>query len=198
MTAVQSLRGPIRAIVLGASAGGIEALNELLPALPAQLPVPVFVVQHLIPDRPSLLPQLFAPRCRLPLVEALDKTPIEAGVVYFAPPDYHLLIDREGILTLSVDEPVHFSRPSIDVLFESASEIYGEGLLAVLLTGANEDGAAGIHAVSDAGGQTIVQNPATAQVAIMPNAALALTAPTLVLNLAQIVAILRTLPEICW
>jgi two-component system, chemotaxis family, protein-glutamate methylesterase/glutaminase len=190
-----ALRRPVHAVAIGASAGGIEALSILLPALPAGLPIPVFVVQHLTRERPSLLVELFSSRCRLRCCEALDNTPVEGGVVYFAPPDYHLLIDIGPRLSLSVDEPVHYSRPSIDVLFESAVDHYRSALLAMLLTGANADGAAGLAAVRERGGQTLVQDPRTAQAPTMPGAALERGAPDWILDLPGIARLLTTLSE---
>jgi len=192
------LQRKVGAIAMGASAGGIEALTALLPALSDALPLPVFIVQHLTRERPSLLVGLFERYCRLPVCEATDNAPVEPGTVYFAPPDYHLLIDAGPRIALSVDPPVHYSRPSIDVLFESAVDQYGSLLLAILLTGANEDGAGGIQAVREGGGMTIVQDPASAQVAAMPTAALARCAPDLVLDLAGIAAVMAALPESCW
>ena len=187
----------VGAIAIGTSAGGIEALTVLLPALPDALPLPVFVVQHVTRARPSLLVDLFERCCRLPVCEASDNAPVEPGTVYFAPPDYHLLIDTCPRIALSVDPPVHYSRPSIDVLFESAIDQYGSLLLAILLTGANADGAAGIKAVCDGGGMTIVQDPKAAQAPTMPSAALARCEPDLVLDLAAIAAVLAALPENC-
>jgi two-component system, chemotaxis family, protein-glutamate methylesterase/glutaminase len=189
------LQRPIGAIAMGASAGGIEALSVLLPALPASLPLPIFIVQHLNRERPSLLVSLFEKYCKLPVCEATDNAPVQAGTVYFAPPDYHLLIDAGPRIALSVDPPVHYSRPSIDVLFESASDQYGSSLLAILLTGANSDGAAGIKAVRDNGGMTIVQDPSSAHAPTMPQAALASGLPDLVLDLSGIAAVLTALPE---
>ncbi len=127
---------------------------------------------HIPRERPSLLPEVFGARCVLPVKEAEDKEPVQPGTVYFAPPDYHMLIDRGPALALSGDEPVHFSRPSIDVLFDSAADIYGERLMGVVLTGANQDGAEGLAAVGRAGGRTVVQEPGTAAVAYLPEAAL--------------------------
>jgi two-component system, chemotaxis family, protein-glutamate methylesterase/glutaminase len=195
MTREPQLQRRIGAIAIGASAGGIEALTVLLPALSRTLPWPLFIVQHLIRERPSLLVSLFEKKCKLPVCEATDNAPVEAGTVYFAPPDYHMLIDTGPRIALSVDPPVHYSRPSIDVLFESAADQYGPALLAVLLTGANADGAAGIKAVRDGGGMTIVQDPNSAQSPTMPRAALANGAPDLVLDLAGIAAVLAAVPE---
>lgn len=161
------------AIAIGTSAGGVEALSRLLPALPKGLGAAVFVVLHLPRHRPSLLAEIFAPRCALPVREALDKEPVQPGTVYLAPPDYHLLVDAGPQIALSTDEPVHYSRPSVDVLFESAADVYGARLLGIILTGGNEDGAAGLAAVRRAGGMTLVQQPAEALAPQMPAAALA-------------------------
>ena len=159
--------------MIGTSAGGVEALSVVLPALPADVCAPVFVVLHLPRERPSVLSDIFAKKCRVPVREAIDKDPIAPGTIYFAPPDYHLLIDEGPAIALSADEPVHHSRPSIDVLFESAADVFGQGLLAILLTGGNQDGAAGLAAVGAAGGITVVQDPAEAQVPMMVESALA-------------------------
>lgn len=174
MTRGKTLGAPARvdAIVVGGSAGGVDALAVLLPALPPGLRVPVVVVLHLPRERPSLLVEIFSRQCPIPVCEACDKAPIEPGTLYFAPADYHLLVDRGPCFALSVDEPVHFSRPSIDVLFESAADIYGQHLLAVVLTGASQDGAQGLAAVHRAGGITVVQRPSEALVPYMPESAL--------------------------
>jgi two-component system chemotaxis response regulator CheB len=162
------------AIVIGASAGGVEALSIVLPALPAGSGVPVFVVLHQPRQRQSLIVDIFGPRCTVPVREAEDKDPVVPGTIYFAPPDYHLLIDRgeAGMqLALSADAPILFSRPSVDALFESAADAYGSRLLGVILTGASRDGATGLAAVGRAGGRTVVQDPATAAMPLMPRAA---------------------------
>jgi two-component system chemotaxis response regulator CheB len=160
------------AIVVGGSSGAIDALVRMLPALPATLRAPMLVVLHLPRDRRSLLADIFRQRCALPLREAQDKDAIAPGTVYFAPPDYHLLVDAGPCLALSVDAPVHYSRPSIDVLFESAADQFGERLMGILLSGANEDGARGLEAIVAAGGLVVVQDPATAPMPTMPQAAL--------------------------
>jgi two-component system chemotaxis response regulator CheB len=193
MSAAVSLAGRIDAIVMGASAGGVEALLTLLPALPASLTVPVFIVLHLPRDRPSLLADIFMRKCAVPVREAQDKEPVRPGTVYFAPPDYHLLIDAGPQLCLSSDELVHYSRPSIDVLFESAAEVYGPRLLGIILSGANQDGAEGLAAVHAAGGITIVQQPHSAQVKQMVVFALDRNPASFVLDLPGISALLRTL-----
>jgi two-component system chemotaxis response regulator CheB len=190
MNASLSLAGRIDAIVVGASAGGIEALMTLLPPLPATFGVPIFVVLHLPRGRPSLLTEIFRGKCALPVCEAQDKEPVRSGTVYFAPPDYHLLIDEGPRLALSTDEPVHHSRPSIDVLFESAADIYRSRMLGIILSGANEDGAAGLAAVAAAGGTTIVQDPGSAAVKQMVVAALTLSPASHVLDLKAMSAFL--------
>lgn len=187
---------PIEAIVIGASAGGVEALSEILPALRRGAAVATMVVLHLPRERPSLLAQIFADRCRQPVVEAQDKEPAQAGVIHFAPPDYHLLVDRSEdgpILAMSNDELVNYSRPAIDVLFESAADVFGPRLLGILLTGGNHDGAAGMQAIARAGGVTVVQSPQQAQVPYMPAQALAMGNIDYVLTLQQIADLLRTL-----
>jgi two-component system chemotaxis response regulator CheB len=188
-----TLRERVDAVVIGASAGGVEALLGLLPALPQGMRATVFVVLHLPRDRRSLLVDIFTPRCAVPVREAEDKEPVAAGTVYFAPPDYHLLLDGGPRLALSVDEPVHYSRPSIDVLFESAADAYGPRLLGLVLTGGNQDGAAGLVAIRAAGGLAGVQDPADAQVPLMPQCALAAGPVDMVLPLVRLAALLRTL-----
>ncbi len=185
----------VSAVVLGASAGGVEALLTLLPALERSCGVPVLVVVHLPRERPSRLVELFAPKCRVPVSEAEDKEPIELACLYFAPPDYHLLVDEGPTLSLSSDELLHFSRPSIDALFESAADVYRAGLLAVILTGANADGAEGLAAVARAGGLTVVQQLASASVTTMPEAALKAAPSSLQLDLPEIAALLRSIHD---
>jgi two-component system, chemotaxis family, protein-glutamate methylesterase/glutaminase len=176
----------IEAIVVGGSAGAFTALKRLVPALPPALAVPVLVVVHVPPDRPSAIPRILEQTSHVPLKEAADKEPLAPGTVYFAPPGYHLLVEADRTLALSTDEPVHHSRPSIDVLFESAADVFGRGLLGVILTGASSDGAAGMAAIARCGGSTIVQRPETAEQALMPQAALGAVTPTAVLDLDDI------------
>jgi two-component system chemotaxis response regulator CheB len=190
---ITSLPSRIDAVAIGTSAGGFEALSVVLPALPRDMRASVFVVLHIPRDRPSLLVELFQPKCRVRVFEATDKAPVEPGAVYFAPPDYHLLIDQGPALALSADELVNFSRPSIDVLFESAADVYKNRLLGIILTGASHDGAAGLEAVAKAGGLTIVQDPETAEARVMADAAVRLRAPDFTLSLSAIAQLLRTL-----
>ena len=191
----QRLIDLINAVAIGASAGGIETLTAILPALRRTTNAAIFIVLHLPKDKPSLLASIFAPRCALPVREAGDGEPVEPGTVYFAPPDYHLLLDDGPRLSLSVDNLVHHSRPSIDVLFESAADIYGPRLLGILLSGGNDDGAQGLLRVQRCGGHTVVQQPDTAQVAQMPRAALARMQPDAVLTPHAIAELLRALPQ---
>lgn len=189
----------IDAVAIGASAGGVEALSLLLPALPAALRAAILIVLHLPRERASVLAEIFSSKCARPVREAVDKEPVEPGTVYFAPPDYHLLVDRAGPagaqLSLSADDLVNFSRPSIDVLFESAADVYGQRLLGIILTGANHDGAAGLAAVHEAAGITVAQHPDTAQSPLMPMAAIKRSPVDYVLTLEQIAELLRTLGE---
>ncbi len=184
---------PIEAIVIGASAGALEALSAILPTLPANFPLPILVVVHVPPEKDSLLASLMQSKCAVNVCEADDKMDILPGNVYFAPPDYHMLVEQDHRISLCSDEPVFYSRPSIDVLFESASDVYGENLLGIVLTGANSDGAFGLQAIAREGGRTIVQLPEEAQAPAMPQAALNLTANAQALSLSDIA---RTLNDI--
>ncbi|WP_084579139.1 chemotaxis protein CheB [Sphingomonas azotifigens] len=161
-------------VVIGASAGGVQALLTLLPALPADFPRPVLIVVHVPPDHDHGLAGLFEARCAMQVREAEDKQLPEPGTIYFAPANYHLLVEPDGSMALSADDPVNHSRPSIDVLLESAADALRRRLIAVLLTGANNDGAEGLRAVARAGGTAIVEDPETARVPTMPAAGLAL------------------------
>jgi two-component system chemotaxis response regulator CheB len=201
----------IDAVVIGASAGGVEALSMLLPALPAALRPAILIVVHQPRERGSLLAEIFGARCARPVREAQDKEPVEPGTVYFAPPDYNLLVDKDAAghgrgsarkggpvgvqMSLSADDLVNFSRPSIDVLFESAADVYGPRLLGIILTGANHDGAAGLAAVHEAAGITVAQQPDTAQSSLMPMAAIKRSPVDYVLTLEQIADLLGTLIE---
>lgn len=181
---------PIEAVTIGASAGAVQALLHILPALPADMIVPILIVVHVPPDRANALVTLFQDRCRLRVKEAEDKEPIANGTVYFAPSDYHLLVEAERTLALSFDEAVNHSRPAIDVLFETAADAFGPALAAIIMTGANHDGADGVRAVADAGGTIIVEDPATAQVPTMPAAALAACPTAHIMPLNDILAYL--------
>ena len=142
------------------------------------------------PDRVNALVTLFQDRCQVGVKEAEDKEPVQPGVVYFAPSDYHLLVEADGRLSLSSDEPVNHSRPSIDVLLESAADAYGPALAGVVLTGANDDGAVGLKAIAEAGGVTVVEDPDGAYCATMPAAALRACPSARVLGLDGVAAYL--------
>lgn len=187
---------PVELIAVGTSLGGLNALTALLGSLPDRFRVPILIVQHrTVSHHGRGLARLLQDHARLPIVEAEDKMPVEPGVVYLAPADYHLLVEAPGLLALSTDEPVRAARPSIDVLFQTAADAYRDGLLGVLLTGASADGAEGLAAVKRHGGRAIVQDPATAECRTMPAAGLAATTVDYVLPIDRIGDHLVTLSE---
>ena len=183
----------IKAVAIGASAGAVQALLTILPSLPASYPLPVLVVVHVPSDRSNMLVPLLQAKCQITVKEAEDKEPIVGGVVYFAPSDYHLLVEADGALALSSDEIVNYSRPSIDVLFESAADVYGAALVGVILTGANHDGAAGLKAIMDADGVAIVEDPVGAYAPAMPYAALEACSTARIMNLNSVASYLSSL-----
>jgi two-component system, chemotaxis family, protein-glutamate methylesterase/glutaminase len=193
VTARGAFDGNVDGVVIGTSAGGVDALSRLLPVLPKGMRAAVFVVIHLPRERPSRLVEIFRPRCAVDVREAQDKEPVAAGTVYFAPPDYHLLVDEGPQLALSSDEQVNFSRPSIDVLFESAADVYGDRLLGIILTGASHDGASGLETVHRAGGWTVVQQPENAQAPLMAESAIERIPVDFVLPIDQIAGLLKSL-----
>lgn len=180
----------VQAVVIGVSAGALEALSEILPVLPVDYPVPVIIVVHLPPHKDSILSELLDSKCNVRVCEAEDKEPLLPGTVYLAPPDYHLLVEKDRSLSLSTEEEILFSRPSIDVLFETAADAYGKNLLGIILTGANEDGSRGLRMIVDCGGQAVVQLPATATAVMMPQSALKACPDALALSLQDIARLL--------
>lgn len=180
-----------QAVALGASAGGSAALRRILKRLPADFPLPLIVVQHVHPQQDGAA--FLYKDCELKAKDADEKEPILPGAVYFAPPNYHLLVEDDFTFSLSIDPKVHFSRPSADVLFESAADAYGAGLIAVVLSGANQDGAAGLRYVKRRGGLTVVQDPRDAESPFMPNAAIEAAAPDFILPADSIAALLLEL-----
>lgn len=180
------------AIVIGASAGGIKALMQLLGKLPRHFRLAVVVVLHLPEIRESRLEEVFQHYAQMKVSIAEDKVRVCPGNIYFAGPGYHLLIERERTFSLSCEAPLHYSRPSIDILMTSAADAYGSSLAGILLTGANQDGAEGMAAIHQSGGLTVVQEPTEAEIAIMPQAALNLFAPDFILPLAQIERLIHT------
>lgn len=176
----------IEAVVIGASAGGVQALLTVLADLPRSFHLPLIVVLHLPEGRDSQLAEIFQYRLPIEVREAADKETILPGTLYFAGPDYHLLVEMDRTFSLSSEEPLHYSRPSINVLMESAADAYGPALAGILLTGANEDGATGMARIKQQGGLTVVQDPAEAAVPTMPEAAIRRQAPDFILKLAGI------------
>ena len=183
------------AVVVGASAGGLAALSQVLSALPGDFPLPVAVVLHLGPDSDNFAARHLAADCALPVKEAEEKEGISGGTVYMAPPGYHLLVEEERTFSLSTEEPVIFSRPAIDPLFETAAEAFCEGLVGVILTGASPDGARGLSRVKALGGLAVVQSAESAEAKEMPRAAMAAVAVDHVLDLAGIGPFLRRLAK---
>lgn len=180
-------------VALAASAGGVFALTEIFQRLPADFPAIVVVVQHLDPRHRSLMPQIFGRRSNLPVYSALEGMEVEPGHVYLAPPDRHMLINRDGTVSLTQTELVNFVRPSADLLFESVAAAYGERAIAVVLTGAGKDGSMGVTAIKKRGGSVIVQDEATSEFFGMPSAAIRTGTVDFVLSLEEIPPALVTL-----
>jgi two-component system, chemotaxis family, protein-glutamate methylesterase/glutaminase len=183
------------AIVIGASAGGLHALFYLLEQLPEHFSLPVIIVQHRMAEQHELLEELLQSRTRKIVKQADEKEAIVQGRIYLAPPGYHLLIEADRTFSLTIDHPVSYSRPSVDVLFETAAIAYREALIGIILTGANKDGAAGIRKISNCGGFTIAQDPEEAQFPSMPLAAIATKCVKKVGSLKEISFFLSKIPE---
>jgi len=182
-------------VVVGTSWGGLAALRELVIGLPASFGLPLVIVQHRHKRSGLLLPSLLQDNTRLCVCEPEDKAPIEPGNIYIAAADYHLLVD-DGHFALSTDEPVRYSRPSIDVTFVSTADSYGAQTVGVVLTGANADGARGLKRIYDRGGLALVQRPSSAESPMMPAAALEAVPHARVLSIEEIVATLAALPAV--
>ncbi|CAK0742976.1 putative protein-glutamate methylesterase/protein-glutamine glutaminase [Gammaproteobacteria bacterium] len=180
----------LRAIVMGCSAGGIDALRIILAGLPTDFVLPIVIVSHIAASVKSLLPEILTVVCKIPVLEAMERCPVEPGHVYVAPPSYHLLIEPDRTFALSVDNKVCNVRPAIDLLFYSAADLYGDGLIGVVLTGANNDGSSGLIAIKRAGGLTVAQDPETAVARTMPEAAIATGCVDVVLPLTAIAGFL--------
>ena len=183
----------IDAVVIGGSAGGLDAMLRILSALPAGYRLPLVVLLHLPDKGDSKLSEVLGARLAIAVEEAVDKARIAPATVYVAPAGYHLLVEQDHSLALSCEAPVHYSRPSIDVLMESAADAWGERLMGILLTGANDDGAEGLARIGEQGGLTVVQDPDEAAIPTMPRAAIRRRAPDLVLRLDRIRALLLEL-----
>jgi two-component system, chemotaxis family, protein-glutamate methylesterase/glutaminase len=186
----------VELIVIGGSAGAIEVLREILRGLPGKFGSAVAIVIHLPADAPNLLTEVLSSPGAPPMKLAEDKEPIVPGTIYLAVPDYHLLVEAGRTFALSHDERVHFSRPAIDVLFESAAEAYGPSLMGIILSGANADGAAGLKAIGDRGGITAVQSLECSEMIAMPAAALEAAPGSVELNVPGLVDFLRAHGEV--
>ncbi|MCF8366260.1 MAG: chemotaxis protein CheB [Bacteroidales bacterium] len=174
------------AVVIGVSAGGMNALGKILPALPENFVLPLIIVQHVSPQSDNYMIRHFDSISKIKVKEADEKEEIIPGVAYFAPPNYHLLIEENRTFSLSTEGRVNYSRPSVDVLFESAIYAYCSGLVGIILTGANNDGSKGLKMIKDCGGLAIVQEPSSAEVSAMPEAAIKLSKVDYILKLEEI------------
>lgn len=186
-----AIRSPFEAVVIGVSAGGLRALGTILPSLHDKFPLPVIIVQHQHEMSDNYLIRSLNEQCRLNVVEAQEKDKIMPGTAYIAPPSYHLMVERDRTFSLCADEPVSYARPSIDVLFETAADVYRDKLIGIILTGANSDGSQGLNKIKEMGGLAIVQDPAGAEVEAMPRAAIKATEVDHILPLERIGAFLN-------
>jgi len=183
------------AIVIGVSSGGMNALKIIFTALPADFSIPIIIVQHVGAHSDSQWINLLNEKSNLNLKEADEKEKIQKGKAYFAPPNYHLMIEKDKTFSLTIEERVNYARPSIDVLFESAAEAYKNKLIGVILTGSNNDGTNGIKRIKECGGLAIVQDPETAESAYMPTSAIAAIQPDYIPSLQEIIKLLIKLDK---
>jgi two-component system chemotaxis response regulator CheB len=183
-------QGRFRAVAIGVSTGGVEALKMVLGALPANYPLPVLIVAHVSPEAGNGLALLLDDLCIIKVKEADDSEVVAPGTVYLAPANYHMQLERDGRISLSVDSPVNFARPSVDVLFETAADAMGAALVGLVLTGAGSDGSRGLKAVAMNGGVTVVQDPSGAVADSMPKNAIAAVSPDHVVPLEQLADLL--------
>lgn len=180
-----------KAVVIGVSAGGMEALDTIIPDLRADFPVPIVIVQHASPQSDDFLAHFLDEKSNLTVKEADEKEKLAPGMVYIAPSNYHLLVERDQSFSLTVGEKVNYARPSIDVLFETAADTYGPCLIGIILTGASEDGSRGMKKIKETGGLTVVQEPETCRADVMPKSAMAITEIDHVLPLSEIALFLN-------
>ena len=184
------------AIVIGVSSGGMNAMKTMFPLLPKEFNIPIIIVQHISANSENLWIRLLNDKSNLEIKEADEKEKIEHGKIYIAPPNYHLLVEKNKTFSLSIDERVNFARPSIDVLFESAAEAYKNKLIGVILTGSNNDGTKGLKLIKEYGGLTIVQDPSTAESGFMPASAIAAMQVDYILSLEGIINLLIKLTQL--
>lgn len=182
-------------IVIGGSAGSIDVLMEILPNLPEEFPIPIIVVLHRKPSKDNVPENIFQNKSKIYVVEVEDKMPIQKNIVYLAPGGYHLLIEKDHSFALDFSEKVNYSRPSIDVTFESVVDIYKEKVIGILLTGANADGARGLKLIKDSGGYTIIQSPETSMMPMMPEAAESIMKPDQILSPLEISEFLNNISK---
>jgi len=183
----------IKIIVIGGSAGSLSVLFQVLPALLPRLKVAIVLVLHRKSSSESSLSALLGTKTTIPTREVEDKDPVLPGNIYLAPADYHLLLEKDLTFSLDYSEKVNFSRPSLDVTFESAADVFGPALAGILLSGANEDGTAGLIAIKNAGGTVIVQSPGSAQMPFMPQHAINSLPVDLILDVKEITAFINAL-----
>ena len=183
-------------MLIAGSAGSLDVLMHVLPALPVIQTLAIVIVLHRKSSDDMMLEELIAMKSATPIRETEDKVPLIAGSIYIAPADYHLLFETNGSLSLDSSEKVNFSRPSIDVSFESAADAHGENVTAILLSGANTDGTHGLQAIQEAGGVIVVQNPETAEMPFMPKNAIDHTSPDYIFDAVQLVAFIKALDGI--
>jgi two-component system chemotaxis response regulator CheB len=184
-----------KAVVIGVSTGGVAALKYMLGALAADFPIPILVVTHITPDSDDGLAVLLNSLCAIRIKEADEQETLVPGTVYLAPANYHVLMERGGILSLSIDPPVNFARPSVDLLFESAAVVYGPALIGVIMTGAGNDGSKGLLKIQNSGGVAIVQDPADSEMDSMPYNALQLLEADHVVQLKEMPGLLMRLVQ---
>lgn len=182
-----------QAVVIGTSLGGMNALKTILSRLPKNFPIPILIVQHLSPYSDGFLAKYLDNLCEIEVIEAEEKMKILQGHAYIAPPNYHMLVDKNGFLSFTIGEKVNYARPSIDILFESSVDAYGDRVIGILLTGANADGSRGLKRIKEVGGLTIVQDPIEAEADAMPRAAINISKVDYVLPLYEIAILLNQL-----
>lgn len=184
-------KAPVKVLLIGGSAGSLDVILHILPFL-GPMPFPIVIVLHRKNAEDTALEELLTVKSLVPLMEVEDKTPLLPGNLYIAPADYHLLFEKNGVLSLDTSEKVNYSRPSIDVSFESAAEAFGNNVVALLLSGANADGTEGLKSIAAAGGIVAVQDPETAEISVMPKTAIENVKVDYVLRIDEMVTFIRS------